>query len=63
MSLKVKIKADASQFDRTMSKTKKSVRGFGKSLMGMKSMLAGVAVAMGAAGPIVLAAGCTVWSI
>ena len=49
MSLKVKIKADASQFDRTMSKTKKSVRGFGKSLMGMKSMLAGVAVAMGAA--------------
>ena len=49
MSLKVKIKADASQFDRTMSKTKKSVRGFGKTLMGMKSMLAGVAVAMGAA--------------
>ena len=49
MSLKVKIKADASQFDRTMSKTKKSVRGFGKSLMGMKSMLAGVAVSMGAA--------------
>ena len=49
MSLKVKIKADASQFDRTMSKTKKSVRGFGKSLMGIKSALAGVAVAMGAA--------------
>ena len=49
MSLKVKIKADASQFDRTMSKTKKSVRGFGKSLLGMKSALAGVAVAMGAA--------------
>jgi hypothetical protein len=49
MSLKVKIKADASQFNRTMSKTKKSVRGFGKSLMGIKSALAGVAVAMGAA--------------
>ena len=49
MSLKVKIKADASQFDRTMSNTKKSVRGFGKSLMGIKSALAGVALAMGAA--------------
>ena len=49
MSLKVKIRADSSQFERTMSKTKKSVRGFGKSLMGIKSALAGVAVAMGAA--------------
>lgn len=49
MSLKVKIRADSSQFERTMSKTKKSVRGFGKSLMGIKSALAGVALAMGAA--------------
>jgi len=49
MSLKVKIRAVSSQFDRTMSTTKKSVRVFGKSLMGIKSALAGIALAMGAA--------------
>jgi len=49
MSLKVKMGLEAAQFTRALNKVKKGVRGFGRSLTSMKSALAGVAVAMGAA--------------